>query len=37
MKFKDGRQYKGEWANDKMHGLGTFKWPDGKVYEGQYV
>ena len=20
-----------------MHGKGTFKWPDGRVYEGDYV
>lgn len=32
MKFKDGREYKGDWANDKMHGNGTFNWVDGKSY-----
>lgn len=37
MKYSDGRQYKGEWLNDKMHGYGEFTWPDGKSYEGQYV
>jgi hypothetical protein len=37
MKFKDGRQFKGQWMNDKMHGRGEFTWPDGKYYDGDYV
>ena len=32
MKFQDGRQFKGDWLNDKMHGFGEFTWPDGKSY-----
>ena len=34
MRFKDGRQYQGDWHNDKMHGFGEFTWPDGKNYTG---
>lgn len=32
MKFKDGRQYKGDWLRDKMHGKGVFSWPTGQRY-----
>jgi len=27
----------GQWAGNKMHGKGIFSWPDGRVYEGDYV
>ena len=36
MRYKDGREYKGDWLNDKMHGHGTFVWPTGERYEGDY-
>jgi hypothetical protein len=32
----DGRQYSGQWMNNKMHGKGDFIWPDGKRYVGDY-
>lgn len=36
MTWKDGRKYQGDWKQDKMHGTGTFNWPTGESYEGQY-
>ena len=35
--WSDGRQYKGEWKNNKMEGQGVFEWPDGRKYIGEYV
>ena len=35
--WSDGRQYKGEWKNNKMEGHGVFEWPDGRKYIGEYV
>lgn len=35
--WSDGREYRGEWKNNKMEGSGVFKWPDGRRYEGEYV
>jgi len=29
--------YEGNWDNDKMHGNGTYKWPDGSCYEGGFI
>ena len=26
-KWKDGRQYEGNYLNDEKHGFGTFTWP----------
>ena len=34
--WPDGREYKGEYSNDKKHGKGIFKWPDGKIYDGMW-
>lgn len=31
-----GRFYEGEFLNDMKHGLGTFLWPDGHKYTGQW-
>ena len=28
--------YEGSRVNDKKHGQGVFRWPDGKVYEGAF-
>lgn len=36
MKYSDGRQFKGNWLNDQMHGEGEFIWPEGKSYKGSY-
>lgn len=30
-------EYEGMWENDKQHGKGTEKWPDGSRYEGDFV
>ena len=32
----DGREYEGEWKDNKMHGRGVFTWKDGKKYIGEY-
>ena len=32
----DGREYEGDWKDNKMHGQGEFTWPDGKKYIGDY-
>ena len=34
--WKDGRQYEGEFVNDKKHGKGKYKWANGKVYDGMW-
>jgi hypothetical protein len=34
--WSDGREYRGDWKNNKMEGKGIFKWPDGRRYEGDY-
>jgi hypothetical protein len=28
--------YKGQWANNVIHGQGYFTWPDGRFYKGAY-
>ena len=33
----DGRQYQGEYLNDKKHGFGVFEWSDDKVYTGYWA
>jgi hypothetical protein len=33
----DGSRYEGDWFEDKQHGMGHEKWPDGAEYIGQYV
>ncbi len=35
--WNDGRIYKGEWLNNKMHGRGSYSWKDGRIYEGEYL
>lgn len=35
-RWSDGRQFEGEWKDNKMHGHGVFTWPDGRKYEGSY-
>ena len=29
-------RYKGEWQNDRPHGIGTKVWPDGAKYVGAW-
>ena len=33
-KWADGRQYKGEYINDKKNGFGIYSWNDGRSYRG---
>ena len=28
--------YEGEWSNNKRHGKGVYKYPDGNTYEGDW-
>jgi hypothetical protein len=35
-KWADGRNYNGQWVNNKMEGHGVFIWPDGRIYNGDY-
>lgn len=30
-----GAEYQGTWMHGKLHGHGTLKWPDGRIYVGQ--
>lgn len=34
MIFHDGKQYEGDWSDNKMNGNGIFIWPDGRSYKG---
>jgi hypothetical protein len=34
--WKDGKSYKGEYADDKKNGYGVFTWASGKRYEGYW-
>ena len=34
--WSDGKEYDGDWKDDKKEGYGVFKWPDGRIYEGGY-
>lgn len=34
---QDSGEYVGDWSNDKMHGSGTRRYPNGDVYVGNYV
>ena len=35
--WPDGRKYKGEWKDNRIHGWGVFTWSDGRKYTGNYV
>ena len=38
--YADGASYEGEYAEDKMHGKGTWTYADGtefKVYQGEFL
>ena len=32
----DGKRYEGQYFDDKKEGQGTFYWPDGRQYKGQW-
>jgi hypothetical protein len=34
--WNDGRQYIGEYREDKKEGKGIFLWPDGRKYDGEW-
>ena len=34
--WKDGSMYIGEYYKGKKNGIGTYSWPDGTRYEGQW-
>jgi len=36
MTWPDGRQYEGEFLNDKRHGYGVYKW-SGRQYVGEWL
>lgn len=36
LRWQDGREYRGQFALDKMHGQGIMSWPTGAKYVGQY-
>ena len=35
--FANGKIYEGEFKNDLKEGYGVFKWPDGRIYAGNWV
>lgn len=35
--WPDGKQYIGEFEEDKRHGKGKFTWKDGREYDGGWV
>ena len=34
--WSDGRQYQGQYKDDKKHGFGVYSWTDGRQYEGYW-
>lgn len=32
----NGMEYKGDFVNNIVHGLGVYKWPSGVVFEGRW-
>lgn len=34
LKYQNGKVYKGDFKNDKRHGLGIMSWPDGRIHQG---
>jgi len=37
LRWADGREYDGDWRDNKMEGKGLFTWKDGRKYIGDYV
>ena len=36
-KYVDGRELSGSWEANQIHGQGKQIYPDGKIYEGNFV
>ena len=36
LKWADGREYRGEFLDDKRDGYGEFTWKDGRKYKGDW-
>ena len=36
-KYKDGKQYSGDWKNGRQHGKGTVRFLNGTVYVGDFM
>jgi hypothetical protein len=36
-RWKDGREYEGEWARGKQHGIGVYRNNKGEERKGQWV
>ena len=36
MRWPDGREYFGGWANGQRHGQGTLLYADGSMYSGEW-
>lgn len=36
LKWADGREYRGEFIDDKRDGYGEFTWKDGRKYKGDW-
>lgn len=34
--WQDGKKYKGEWVNSKMHGYGELTWNKYQNYKGEF-
>jgi hypothetical protein len=37
MTWADGKQYIGDFEDDKKHGKGKFLWKDGREYDGGWL
>ena len=37
MIYEDKVEYDGQYVNEKRHGFGIYRWPDGKKYIGWWL
>ncbi len=37
MTYSNGNQYEGDYVEGNKHGMGIYKWADGRIYEGQFI
>ena len=35
--YVNGDKFRGEWLDDKAHGIGTLEYANGDVYEGAWI